>query len=100
MNIINENSRVNIDSNDSQNYLCVCNVCKETIGIYYTIYLQTGLFLQKKTRKLKEVEDVESGEDDEEVAEKPKMKMGFGMLGDMDDNDSAAEVCHCNVSIW
>lgn len=76
----------------------VSNVCKETIGIYYTIYLQTGLFLQKKTRKLKEVEDVESGEDDEEVAE--KMKMGFGMLGDMDDNDSAAEVGHCNVSIW
>ena len=49
---------------------------------------------QKKTRKAKEVEDVESDDDDEEeaVTGKPKMKMGFQMLGDLDDNDSPAEV--------
>ena len=50
---------------------------------------------QKKTRKAKEVEGVESDDDDEEeeaVTGKPKMKMGFQMLGDLDDNDSPAEV--------
>jgi len=42
---------------------------------------------------MEEVEDEEEEEEEEEVvAEKPKMKMGFQMLGDLDDNDSAAEV--------
>ena len=56
---------------------------------------------QKKTRKAKEVEDVESDDEDAEeaVTVKPKMKMGFQMLDDLDDNDSPEEVGQRGASL-